>query len=71
MRTSRTSMTIEERPAPDADASITGTEGAWIDAFSPAADRRGLTVTGDQQLADSVLELCGVAAARESSSAVA
>ena len=71
MRTSRSSMTIEERPAPDADASVTGTEGAWIDAFSPAADRRGLTVTGDELLADAVLELCGVAAARASSSAVA
>jgi DNA-binding HxlR family transcriptional regulator len=71
MRVSRGSMTIEERPAPDADASVSGTEAAWIDAFSPAADRRGLTVTGDQLLADSVLEACGVAAASTSASAVA
>jgi DNA-binding HxlR family transcriptional regulator len=67
MRVSRGSMAIEERPAPDADASVTGTERAWIDAFGPAADRRGLTVTGDGQIADTVLEACGIAASARAS----
>jgi len=61
MRVARGAMAIEERPAPEADASVSGTERAWIDAFSPAADRRGLTVTGDERLAGTVLEACGAA----------
>src|SRR3712207_3733080 len=35
-------MTIEERPAPEADARITGSEHAWIEAFSPSGARSGL-----------------------------
>jgi DNA-binding HxlR family transcriptional regulator len=52
-------MAIEERPAPDADVSISGPERAWIEAFSPSASRAGLTVEGDASVADAVLELCG------------
>src|SRR5688500_9791847 len=42
MTLSRDGMTIEERPAPDADARVSGSERAWIDAFSPTAVREGL-----------------------------
>jgi DNA-binding HxlR family transcriptional regulator len=52
-------MTIEERPAPDADVSVAGNERAWIEAFSPAPSRAGLTVEGDQRLAEAALDLCG------------
>jgi hypothetical protein len=69
---SRDGMTIEERSAPDADARVSGAEGAWIDAFSPTASRRGLTIEGDAGVADAVLELCGAPVAESSdASAVA
>jgi DNA-binding HxlR family transcriptional regulator len=48
-------VTLEEVGAPEANAHISGSEEAWIRAFSPAADHRGLTVTGDQSLAGRVL----------------
>jgi DNA-binding HxlR family transcriptional regulator len=70
----RTGLRIEERDAPgDADARVTGSERAWIEAFSPSGGRSGLTVEGDQSLAEAVLEVCGPAAAavRTSASAVA
>ena len=64
-------MTIEERPAPDADVRITGPERAWVEAFSPTASRDGLTIEGDERLADSVIEMCGAPASSGASSAVA
>jgi len=65
-------VTIEERAAPDADARVTGTERAWIDAFSPSASRSGLTIEGDQRVADAVLDVCGAPAlAADGASAVA
>ena len=58
-------MTIEERPAPEAAATVSGSEQAWIDAFSPVPSRDGLDVVGDDRLADQVLDSCGaVGAAR-------
>jgi hypothetical protein len=66
-------MRIEERAeAGDADARVSGSERAWIDAFSPSGSRSGLTFEGDAAVADGVLEACGAAAAAGSaSSAVA
>ena len=64
-------MTLEERAAPEADVRVSGPEQAWIDAFSPTASRGGLDVEGDDQLAEAVLALCGVAAATSGTSAVA
>ena len=63
MTIGRGGMTIEERDAPgDAGARVTGAESAWIEAFSPSGGRSGLTVEGDERLADAVLEVVGPAA---------
>nr|MDQ5809033.1 helix-turn-helix transcriptional regulator [Actinomycetota bacterium] len=64
MTVGRDGMTIEERDEPgDAEARVTGAERGWIDAFSPNGSRSGLTFEGDARLAESVLEVCGAAAA--------
>ncbi len=62
-------VTLEEVGAPDATARVTGTEEAWIRAFSPASDHRGLQVGGDHALAARVLD--GLAPAAERARAVA
>lgn len=66
-------MTLVERSAADADARVSGSERAWIDAFSPNGSRAGLTIVGDERLADTVLSACGSidASASAASSAVA
>jgi DNA-binding HxlR family transcriptional regulator len=73
LKLARSGMTIEERNAPDADVRISGGERAWVDAFSPSGSRDGLTVEGDERLADAVIELCGapVASAQADASVVA
>jgi DNA-binding HxlR family transcriptional regulator len=73
MHMARSGMRIEERAeAGDAEARVSGSERAWIDAFSPSGTRAGLTFEGDAAVADGVLEACGAAAAAASaSSAVA
>jgi DNA-binding HxlR family transcriptional regulator len=58
LRVSGGVMAIEERDTPDADARVTGSERAWVDAFGPSSNRRGLTVEGDESLADAFLSLC-------------
>jgi DNA-binding HxlR family transcriptional regulator len=45
----------EERAAPEADARIAGSEGAWVDALGPEPGRAGLAVRGDAALADALL----------------
>lgn len=59
MRLARGRMTVEEQPAPDADARVNGDERAWIDAFSPSALRDGLAFEGDARLSGLVLDACG------------
>ena len=59
-------LTIEERAAPDADARVSGSERAWVEALGPHADRSGLTVEGDEKLAGVVLELAGAPPERQS-----
>lgn len=73
MHLGRDGLRIEERAeAGDADARVSGSERAWIEAFSPNGSRSGLTFAGDADVADVVLEVCGAnAAARSASSAVA
>ena len=73
MHLRRDSLAIEERPEPgEADARVSGSERAWIEAFSPNGGAATLTVEGDAALAGAVLTLCGVAdAASGASSAVA
>lgn len=66
-------MALAERSAADADARVSGSERAWIDAFSPNGSRAGLSIVGDERLADTVLSACGSvdASASAASSAVA
>jgi DNA-binding HxlR family transcriptional regulator len=37
------------------DAQVRGTTAAWVQAFSPRGDREGLAISGDEQLAGSLL----------------
>lgn len=50
------SLQVREHPEPDADASIRGPLEAWVAAFAPAQDRRGLQITGDSGLAHRLLD---------------
>jgi hypothetical protein len=54
-------VTVEERSADGADSRVRGTLEAWIKAFSPERDRTGLQRTGEEPLADALLD--GLAAA--------
>jgi DNA-binding HxlR family transcriptional regulator len=65
----RGAVTLEERAEPDANARITGTERAWIDALVPDGTVKGLEVSGDARLGDAVLE--GLTPAVTRASAVA
>ena len=46
---------IEEQPAVGPDARVAGSPDDWVRAFSPERDRSGLSVTGDSQLAERLL----------------
>ena len=48
-------VTVEERSADGADARVAGSTDAWVKAFSPERDRTALEITGDQQLAETLL----------------
>ncbi len=61
--------TIAEQPTADATTRIAGSEGDWIDAFGPCADRSGLHVSGDKRHAALVLD--GLSAAVERASRAA
>jgi DNA-binding HxlR family transcriptional regulator len=65
----RGAVTLEERAEPEANARITGTERAWIDALVPDGTVKGLEVSGDARLGDAVLE--GLTPAVTRASAVA
>lgn len=56
---------LEEHPAPDADAHVSGPEEAWIAALGPEADAAGLDVTGDRRLAGAVLDSLAPVAVRD------
>ena len=72
MHVGRGGMVIEEREqAGEADARVTGSERAWVDAFSPNGTRGGLTSEGDERLAEGVLELCGALTAVDTATNVA
>lgn len=49
------SAMIEECTAEHADARVMGSQAAWVSAFSPLGDPRWLEITGDRQLAATVL----------------
>ncbi len=65
----RGAVTLTEHAAPEADAKITGTERAWIDALMPEGTSKGLDVQGNARLAEAVLE--GLTPASTRASAVA
>ena len=48
--------TIGERAAERADARITGDTAAWVAALSPDHDRSGLSISGDLDLAERLLD---------------
>lgn len=49
---------LEHRPAPDADARLSGTQDAWVQALSPdGAGSDALAVAGERDLATSFLAL--------------
>src|SRR4051794_32843726 len=47
---------IEERPAPEARARVSGSERAWIEALGPVSSRVDLDIEGDRALANLVLD---------------
>jgi DNA-binding HxlR family transcriptional regulator len=50
------SVTITERAADSAEATVTGDSSAWIRAFSPERDRAGLKIAGESRLAELLLD---------------
>jgi hypothetical protein len=63
------SVEIAERQDPDADARVSGSEKAWIEAFGPDASRAGLSISGKTQLAEALLDALAPAQARVSANA--
>jgi DNA-binding HxlR family transcriptional regulator len=53
--------TVGERPADSTDARVSGTPEDWVKAFSPERDRSSLEFSGEQPLAEALLD--GLAAA--------
>ena len=47
---------LAESEATDADATVEGSQAAWIAALGPDADRSGLATGGNARLADAVLD---------------
>jgi DNA-binding HxlR family transcriptional regulator len=56
MSVARGAIGVTERAAPEADASVSGSQRDWIDALGPARDSEALHVSGDQRLARVVLD---------------
>jgi DNA-binding HxlR family transcriptional regulator len=52
------------------DAQITGDTAAWVRALSPAGDRSGLQINGDQRLASALLDLLEAGQGHQVASAV-
>jgi DNA-binding HxlR family transcriptional regulator len=53
---SSTGLEVSERPAERSDASVSGSDADWIAALGPDHDRRGLAITGDEGLANRLLD---------------
>jgi DNA-binding HxlR family transcriptional regulator len=65
LRASEGHLLLEEGTGADADATVSGTEEAWIDALGPEGDRSGLEVSGRGGAADALLAFLAPIAARE------
>jgi DNA-binding HxlR family transcriptional regulator len=57
-------VTIEERDADNADASVSGTTDQWVRAFSPDGDFNGLKMQGNEALAAQLLDGLALTAER-------
>jgi DNA-binding HxlR family transcriptional regulator len=57
------SVSVEEREG-EADATVSGPEEAWVEAFSPDGSPSSLEISGNRRLASTVLELLGAEHAR-------
>jgi DNA-binding HxlR family transcriptional regulator len=64
-------VAIEEAPAAQPDARVSGEVASWVAAFSPGHDRAGLSVTVDRRLADALLDGLGAGEARAADAAAA
>ena len=49
-------VTLVERSVEDADATIEGSQAAWIAALGPDADRSGLAMSGNSRLAEAAMD---------------
>jgi hypothetical protein len=58
----RDAVTITESSEGRADAGMSGTAQAWVDALSPAGDRGGLRHSGNRTLADELMDRFALAA---------
>jgi DNA-binding HxlR family transcriptional regulator len=58
------SIDLREEAAPEAKATVRGSQSAWLAALGPDADRSGLQVDGDSRLADAVLDCVGAQSRR-------
>jgi DNA-binding HxlR family transcriptional regulator len=54
-------VSLVEVPAPDADARVRGDSAAWVSAFSPGHDRSGLSIQGEGQLVEVILDALALA----------
>jgi DNA-binding HxlR family transcriptional regulator len=59
-----------ERPADDADARIAGPESAFVEVFSDPGDRTELEVSGDERLAESLIDVLRDSARRTAAAGV-
>jgi hypothetical protein len=58
-------IALSEGPSEHADARITGSLRAWIDAFGPDAETGGLELSGDTDLAAALLDALALPGVRE------
>jgi hypothetical protein len=59
MRAGGGQISLQETADPRADARVSGSVDAWVDAFSPAGSRSALAISGDIGLVDGLLDACG------------
>ena len=64
-------VTIADGTAERLDARVSGTTEAWVAAFSPGGNTRGLRITGDENVAKRVLEGLGLSDGRSEGEAAA
>jgi hypothetical protein len=64
-------VTITEQAVPDVDASVSGSEAAWVKAFSPEADRDELEISGNRALADALLDVLAQSGRRAATGTIA